>query len=74
VLIPPGLVLKPCISQGNLASAGTWRIRMPRDLRSIQLGLDRGESTDRNVCPTEARLRFLRLGFSDFVEDTTITV
>src|SRR6267378_2758918 len=64
-LMPPGLVLKPWMSQGSLLRAGTWRIWRPRDLRAIQLELDWAEGTDRNVCPT---LRAFRLGFGVFAE------
>src|SRR5882762_2162542 len=64
---PPGLVLKPWTSQGSFARADACRIRMLPDLRSIQFGLDRGEGTDRNVCPT---LRSLRLGLNVFVGAT----
>src|SRR5260370_35717167 len=71
---PPGLVLKPWMSQGMLASVGTCRIRMPRDLRSIHFRLDRGEETDRNVCPTGESLRFFGLDFSVFVGATIFQV
>src|SRR6267142_6794470 len=68
---PPGLVLKPWMSQGSLFRAGTWRIWRPRDFRVIQAESDwaEGTGTDRNVCPT---LRALRLGFSVFVGATAI--
>src|SRR6267143_901416 len=50
----------------HAACAGTCRIRMPRTLRSIQSDPDRPEETDTNVCPTEGRLRALRLSLSVF--------
>src|SRR5713226_2488988 len=73
-LTPPGLVLKPWISQGSLASCGTWRSRTPRTLRSIQFDLDGLEEAGRNVCPTWVRLRVLRLGFSVLVGAMPLTV
>src|SRR5260370_16887962 len=48
---PPGLVLKPWMSQGMLASGGTCRIRMQRDFRSIHFRLHRATETDRNPFP-----------------------
>src|SRR6267143_5025864 len=70
-LTPPGLVLKPWMSQGRLLKAGTWRIWRPRDLRAIHLELGGAEGTDRNVCPT---LRAFRLGFSVFAGATALPV
>jgi hypothetical protein len=71
---PPGLVLKPWISQGSFASAGTCRIRMPWTLCSIQLELDGTQGTDRNACPAGGRFRDRRLALRDFVRDIAISV
>ncbi len=47
---------------------------MPRTLRSIQFELELLEETDKNVCPTRGRLRFLPLVFSVFGGATILQV